>query len=196
MITKLKWLKAFFQRNAVPAAGGDVGKVIYTEKSTSNSHPRKQYVIDLDAGNMDVQIIDAYAGESLEELLAGPNADVQLNDVFPPQTDKSLYLPTDKLAIYTPAQKVTVSLQDGIDGVIDVMNVLDGDTIDGEAVTLVNCTLTELTSDAPLTLNPDGSVDLAALTDPGDYIITYQLAEVADPANTKNGAIQVTVDEV
>ena len=45
MTTKLKFLKAYFTREIIPAVGDAIGKILYTAKNVTGR--RKQYVIDV-----------------------------------------------------------------------------------------------------------------------------------------------------
>ncbi|WP_397363389.1 gliding motility-associated C-terminal domain-containing protein [Olleya sp. R77988] len=85
---------------------------------------------------------------------------------------------------------------DGITGATDVANVFDNDTLNGSPVDPADVTLTETIPDPNgyLTLNPDGSVDVAPGTPAGTYPITYQICEVLNPANCDTAVINVTVD--
>ncbi|UYC16152.1 Ig-like domain-containing protein [Xanthomonas campestris pv. phormiicola] len=81
---------------------------------------------------------------------------------------------------------------DGVAGGTAVTNVLTNDTLNGTPVTPSQVTLTPNNS-GPLTINPDGSVDVAANTAPGSYTASYQLCEVANPGNCDGATVTITV---
>lgn len=83
----------------------------------------------------------------------------------------------------------------GTAGASDVLNVLDNDTLGGEAATTSNVTLEEVSNDSAgaVTLNADGSIDVAAATGAGAYTIVYKISEIANPANSDTATATITV---
>jgi hypothetical protein len=83
----------------------------------------------------------------------------------------------------------------GGSGGTDVVNVFDNDLLNGVAVNPALVTLTEVTPDptGALTLNPDGSVDVAPGTAAGSYTLTYRICENLFPANCDDAIVTVTV---
>ncbi len=77
-------------------------------------------------------------------------------------------------------------------GAIAVTNVLNNDTLDGVAVVPAQITLTP-TNSGPLTINPDGTVDVAPGTPVGTYTASYQICENLNPANCDTATVTVTV---
>ncbi|MDP2161487.1 MAG: hypothetical protein Q8K02_13460, partial [Flavobacterium sp.] len=73
----------------------------------------------------------------------------------------------------------------GASGQNGVVNVFDNDTLNGTLLNPSDVALTTVTPDptGSLTLNPDGSVDVAAGTPAGSYSLTYQICEVLNPTN-------------
>ncbi|MCB9426184.1 MAG: gliding motility-associated C-terminal domain-containing protein [Flavobacteriales bacterium] len=88
-----------------------------------------------------------------------------------------------------------VSGIDGVTGQNNVLNVLNNDELSGNPVTINDVILTEVTADSNgyLTLNPDGSVDVAPNTPLGTYTLTYNLCEQSNPTNCGNQPATVTV---
>ena len=84
----------------------------------------------------------------------------------------------------------------GEDGATGVLNVFDNDTLNGVPVDPADVTLTETISDptGALTLNPDGSVDVAPGTPAGNYELTYEICETLNPTNCTTSVVTVTVD--
>ncbi|MFQ6603797.1 gliding motility-associated C-terminal domain-containing protein, partial [Flavobacterium sp. C3NV] len=80
---------------------------------------------------------------------------------------------------------------------INVINVYNNDTLNAAAINPADVTLTIVTPDpkGALTLNPDGSVDVAAGTPGGTYTLTYQICENADAGNCDTAIVTVIVSE-
>lgn len=72
-------------------------------------------------------------------------------------------------------------------------SVLDNDTLNGNPINPANIILTQVSTEPGITLNTDGSVDVAPGTAPGNYTLTYQICEVINPSNcdTATAVIQV-----
>ena len=83
----------------------------------------------------------------------------------------------------------------GITGATGVADVFDGDLLNGAAVDPATVTLTETVADpaGALTLNPDGTVDVAPGTPAGTYTLTYQICETLNPANCDTAVVTVPV---
>ena len=105
----------------------------------------------------------------------------------------------------TPAIPVTalpISAEDDdagtVNGAIGGAGVIDAttnDTLAGTPIVLGsggNATLSPVTS-GPLTVNADGSVDVASGTTSGTYSVAYTLCEVSNPGNCDTAAVSVTV---
>ncbi len=84
----------------------------------------------------------------------------------------------------------------GYTGAINILNVFDNDLLNGTPVIPADLILTETLADPTgnLTLNPDGSVDLAANTPAGTYTFTYQICEIADPSNCDDAIVTIVVE--
>ncbi len=84
----------------------------------------------------------------------------------------------------------------GYDGAVDILNVFDNDLLNGFLVIPADLILTETVADPTgnLTLNDDGSVDLAPGTPEGTYTLTYQICEIANPLNCDDAIVTITVD--
>jgi hypothetical protein len=76
-----------------------------------------------------------------------------------------------------------------------VSNVLDNDTLNGESVDPSDVVITS-TPTGPLTVNPDGSVDVAPGTSDGTYYIQYTICEVLNPTNCDTATVTVVVTSV
>jgi len=86
---------------------------------------------------------------------------------------------------------------DGLTGGENVINVLEGDTLNGEAATadLVSVSVAPgFELPAGITLNPDGSVDVAPNTPEGEYVVEYQICEILNPTNCTVSTVTIVVD--
>lgn len=84
----------------------------------------------------------------------------------------------------------------GFDGQINAINVLGNDLLNGVAVAPALITLTEVENQTlgVLTLNGDGSVDVAPQTPAGIYSLTYRICENLNPANCDEATVTIAVD--
>jgi len=89
----------------------------------------------------------------------------------------------------------SVPAQDGTDGGTLPNNVFDNDTLEGDPLNPDDVVLTS-TPTGPLTVNPDGTVDLAPNTDAGTYTIEYTICETAIGTNCDMATVTVTVEEL
>ena len=82
-------------------------------------------------------------------------------------------------------------------GEAGVLNVFDNDTLNGAAIVPADVTLTETVADptGALTLNADGSVDVAAGTAAGTYTLTYEICETLNPTNCSTSTVEITVEQ-
>ena len=86
----------------------------------------------------------------------------------------------------------------GASGAANVVNVLGGDTINGNAATPSTVTLSvAVGSNVPAGLNFDpatGNVSVAAGTPAGTYSFNYSVCEILNPTNCQTSAVSVAVD--
>jgi uncharacterized repeat protein (TIGR01451 family) len=86
----------------------------------------------------------------------------------------------------------------GTDGASDVLNVLDGDTLNGDPVDTTTVTITVATGStvpAGLTFDPNtGSVSVDPNTPAGTYTFDYTICEILNPTNCSTATATVTVD--
>jgi hypothetical protein len=109
------------------------------------------------------------------------------------------YVSSDSIDVYS--RLVIVATDDAVGGVNgttgedDVLNVLDNDTLDGDPVDTDTVSVVEVSnnSEEAITLNEDGSIDVAAATDAGEYTIVYKICEIANPANCDTATAVITV---
>ncbi len=73
------------------------------------------------------------------------------------------------------------------------VSVLQNDTLNGLAVIPSQIILTGIIVPTGLTLNPSGTITIAANTPAGTYILTYQICEVSNPTNCSTTTATLTV---
>src|SRR5690606_14511794 len=81
----------------------------------------------------------------------------------------------------------------GYTGANAVVNIFTNDLLNAVAVNPMEVTLTQVSGDMELTLNANGSVDVAAGTPAGTYTLTYQICENNNPTNCDTAVVTVTV---
>ena len=86
----------------------------------------------------------------------------------------------------------TATEVEGIAG-ITYSDILTNDTLNGIAVDVNDISVTPNTN-GPLTVNADGSVDVAPNTTPGIYTVTYTICEAAVPGNCDTATVTITVN--
>ena len=82
----------------------------------------------------------------------------------------------------------------GLTGATGVIDVFANDTLNGDAINPTDVTLTETVADptGALTLNADGSVDVAPGTPAGTYVLTYEICETLNPTNCSSATATVS----
>ncbi|WP_345147434.1 Ig-like domain-containing protein, partial [Flavobacterium ginsengiterrae] len=86
-----------------------------------------------------------------------------------------------------------VILADGINGSPEVINVLDNDKLNGIPVNPADVNVKGNNFPTGITLNPDGTIDVAPGTPGGDYPLTYQICEKANPQNCSDASVHIFV---
>ncbi|WP_449404066.1 T9SS type B sorting domain-containing protein [Flavobacterium hibernum] len=137
--------------------------------------------------------------DGFETLRPSATLTITLN---PSQTITVTYPPSEPLCTLRPtfaivANDDNVGPISGSTGQTNIVNVLTNDTLNAAAVALSDITITTLTPDPKgiLTLNPDGSIDLAANAPGGTYTLTYQICEKADFGNCDTAIVTVVVSD-
>ncbi|MEP1230167.1 MAG: SdrD B-like domain-containing protein [Litorimonas sp.] len=91
----------------------------------------------------------------------------------------------------------TVTGIDSNEGASNVINVLSDDTLNGVPATPQTVTVTVAPGASlpnGITLNPDGSVDVAPGTPAGTYTVEYQICEILNPTNCTTSTVTVVVE--
>jgi len=135
--------------------------------------------------------------DGFEKLRPTANLIISLN---PTETIIVNYPPSDPFCTSRPtfaivANDDTAGPINGISGGTNILNVLTNDTLNGSVVNLNDVNLTTTIPDPKdaLTLNADGSVNIAPNTPAGTYILNYQICEKADFGNCDTAVVTVTV---
>ena len=81
----------------------------------------------------------------------------------------------------------------GATGGTNVVNVLTNDSLNGTSVSITQVDLTTITLHDNLTLNADGSVDVASNIPTGTYALMYQICEKSDSTNCSSTSVTVFV---
>ncbi|OXA75014.1 T9SS type B sorting domain-containing protein [Flavobacterium frigidimaris] len=120
--------------------------------------------------------------------------------VNPSQTIVVNYPPADPYCIARPtftilANDDTAGPISGNTGGTNVINVYTNDTLNSNPFNPTDVTLTTVTPDPKgvLTLNPDGSINVAANSPTGAYVLTYQICEKADFGNCDTATVTINV---
>ncbi|MBZ4041245.1 Ig-like domain-containing protein [Flavobacterium hibisci] len=87
-----------------------------------------------------------------------------------------------------------VKLADGINGSLEVVNVLDNDTLNGNPLVPSDVIVTGVNLPNGISLNADGTIDVAPITAAGQHTITYQICEVANPSNCSTATAEIFVE--
>lgn len=190
MISKLKFLKAYWNRTVVPAVGSVVGKILYTSKNITGR--RTQIVIDVDANTTEFTTINAHPADPT----TFPGEIVQRTVNYAPKTDANLYIfgsvPAIPVMTNTPGVEFIQTIANG--GSIVAINVLSAVEIDAVAATTADVVITAL-DEVGLTLDEaTGEVTLDDNLTAGTYTVTYKVEHVDEPSVYITGIISVTVE--
>ncbi|WP_281633196.1 choice-of-anchor L domain-containing protein [Flavobacterium luteolum] len=137
------------------------------------------------------------AADGFEKLRPTANLTVSVN---PSETITLSYPPADPFCTARPTFAIVATYDNpapitGPAGQTNIVNVLTNDTLNGSSVNINDVTLTTTVPDptGALTLNPDGSVNVAPNTPGGTYTLTYQICEKADFGNCDSAIVTVVV---
>lgn len=127
----------------------------------------------------------------------------------PPGTYTMTYQITEKVGGETDQATVTVRVYEQmpeanddnvshntVDAAEALINVLDNDLLNGQPATLDNVVLSEVsnTSSGVLTLNADGSLDIAPGAQAGVYQLVYQICDKADGSKCDTATVSAFLD--
>lgn len=105
------------------------------------------------------------------------------------------------IASFTPIALPIIAVDDTLgtpfDGAFaqtNLLNVFDGDTLNGAPANNTNVTLTQIgTWPTGFILNPDGSIDATGGIPSATYVFDYQICEIADPDNCSIATVTIPV---
>ncbi len=101
---------------------------------------------------------------------------------------------TTTVASIVATDNILAAPFDTKDALTNIVNVLDNDTFDGAAIDPAKVTLKPVGTLPPgITLNPDGTVDLAQYLASGTYTFDYEICEIANPANCATATVRIPV---
>ncbi|WP_206743356.1 gliding motility-associated C-terminal domain-containing protein, partial [Flavobacterium sp. Leaf82] len=87
-----------------------------------------------------------------------------------------------------------VTLADGLNGSLEVINVLANDKLNSVPVKPSDVILKGLNLPTGITINADGTLDVAPGTKGGNYTLTYQICEVANSSNCSTATVKIFVE--
>ncbi|KFF03167.1 Ig-like domain-containing protein, partial [Flavobacterium reichenbachii] len=87
-----------------------------------------------------------------------------------------------------------IAIADGINGSLEIINVLDNDKLNGVPVNPSDVILIGNNFPKGITLNSDGTIDVAPGTKGGDHTLTYQICEKANGSNCSTATIHIFVE--
>uniref|UniRef100_UPI001CF8BCF6 T9SS type B sorting domain-containing protein n=1 Tax=Penaeicola halotolerans TaxID=2793196 RepID=UPI001CF8BCF6 len=119
-----------------------------------------------------------------------------ITDKLDPSNVETATVTVEVIAAEIEAINDNASGINGKSGANNVVNVLTNDLLNGVAVVPADVTIsrTSPVADSPLTLNADGSVDVASMTAAGTYTLTYEISENLNPTNTDQAIVTVIVE--
>ena len=83
---------------------------------------------------------------------------------------------------------------DGINGELSFINVLSNDSFNGMAINPSEVTIATNNIPAGITLNADGTLDIAPNTAGGNYTFNYQICEIGNTNNCANAEVSIFVE--
>ena len=135
--------------------------------------------------------------DGFEKLRPTTNVTFTVN---PSQTIAISYPPSDPFCTSRPTFAIVANDDNpapiiGSSTQTTLDNVLTNDTLNGTAVNINDVTLTITVPDptGSITVNPDGTISVAANTPGGTYTLTYQICEKADFGNCDTAIVTVIV---
>ncbi|WP_316634170.1 gliding motility-associated C-terminal domain-containing protein [uncultured Flavobacterium sp.] len=83
---------------------------------------------------------------------------------------------------------------DGINGELEFINVLNNDLVKGLPINIADIVFTNTSTSSYFEFNSDGTVNVKPNTPGGNYALTYQVCEKANPTNCKTATLNVFVE--
>jgi len=192
MKTKLKFLKLFWNRTVVPAAGSTLGKIFYTTKNTTGV--RKQYVFDLDTNVSKLQTISA----SPADVTTEPGA-VVIKTSIVPSSDKKIYDVANEGTTNDTAPTLSMTSQAVFEqyiakgGAIVAANILTGVLRNGVAALANTVDMTSVSATGLALNTTTGEVTLTSAAVGGNFTLSYKIADKIDHTVFVEGTVTVEV---
>lgn len=96
-------------------------------------------------------------------------------------------------AIEAIDEPITI-LADGINGSPEIMNVLDNDKLNGIPVNYPDVVVKGINFPQGIILNANGTIDVLPNTAGGNYMLTYEICEVANQSNCDTASLTIFVE--
>lgn len=130
----------------------------------------------------------------LDVTVDNGSTEIRISSTLPSLCSNELTIPITGIPLVIIANNDTAGPINGELGGDAGINVLSNDTLNGITATTSSVTITS-TPTGPLTVNSDGTVDIAPDTAAGTYTIDYTICEIANPTNCDTATVTVTVEE-
>ncbi|CAA9203090.1 hypothetical protein FLACOL7796_04601 [Flavobacterium collinsii] len=122
------------------------------------------------------------------EFSLNPTVSQMVN--YPPATALCNSAPTFVIDAVNDLVTIAVNQQGAALGVI---NVFSNDILNTVGITASDVTITVLTSNPNLILNPNGTIDVLSNTPAGTYTLTYQICEKVNSSNCDTATVTILV---
>ncbi|PKA99303.1 VCBS repeat-containing protein [Flavobacteriaceae bacterium MAR_2009_75] len=176
--------------------------------ASSYSSGTPTYDVNADAGITYQWQVSTNSGSTFSNISGATNSSLTISDVTLIM-DGNIYkvlvssannsCPEEAQATLTVINSVNaiddvagITAVEGFTGVTDVLNVFDNDEFNGAVLNPASVTITPVTN-GPLTVNGDGSVDVANNTGSGSYTVNYQICDATNPTNCDIATVTVNV---
>lgn len=190
MLNKLKYLKAYWQRNILPGPDNIVGKIVYTSKNTTGR--RNQIIFDLDADVTAFTTIDPYPAD----ILTFPGVEVVKYNNNTPKTDKELYIfggldIKPKIEYNAPASyKQSIKEKTNITSI----NIYSSLKINGNPTTTKDPMTIKIIDKTNMYYDDKtGNVTLIDNTKIGVHYLKFTATHKIEPSTHVEGYIQITI---
>ncbi len=180
---------------------GATAVVNVLDNDTVNGAPAMANSVTLSLLGAVNQYITLNADGTIDVAAGTPEGQYNLNyEICAAANEDNCTSASIMLYIFNQAAGVIVAVGDGMDGIngttgaTAVLNVLDNDTVDGGPAIANAVTLSLLGAvNQYITLNADGTVDVAAGTPEGQYNLNYEICAAANEDNCTSASITLYI---
>lgn len=192
MLNKLKYLKAYWERNIVPGPDNIIGKILYTSKNQVGR--RNQIVIDVDNNITDITTIDEYPADPKTY----PGEEVLKSYSFIPQVDKELYIFNSKdikpVLKYIAPVNYKQSITEGSN--ISSINLFSSVFFNDKQVTVKDPVTFKILDKNNLNYDDKtGNVTLVNNTKAGTYFLKFMAVHTFEPSVFVEGYIEIVINK-